>query len=147
VSVFRARSVHATGSRFVPHTAVAKLMGVVQKALAFRQQQEDELGWSPRLPQASDGDSGNGNGSASGSGDGSGRGGGSGSSGGGSGGSGSGSGGGAPAPAAGCAHCQAKKLGDVRAHAGWSRRECADACSRDGASDARWCRMAWRMFR
>mmetsp|Transcript_32679 Transcript_32679/g.66705 ORF Transcript_32679/g.66705 Transcript_32679/m.66705 type:complete len:450 (+) Transcript_32679:634-1983(+) len=34
------------GSRFIQNTAVSKLMGVVQKALAFRQEQEDALGWN-----------------------------------------------------------------------------------------------------
>ena len=33
------------GSRFISGTAVSKLMGVVEKALAFRREQEEALGW------------------------------------------------------------------------------------------------------
>ena len=92
--LIRATGPTGHGSRFVANTAVVKLMGVVQKALAFRREQEELLGWSPRLTADSRG------GDAGGS----------------SGGSSSELPAAAPPPAAeatGCAHCQAKKLGDV----------------------------------
>jgi len=41
----RAEGPTGHGSRFIQNTAVEKLMGVVNKALAFRQEQEAALGW------------------------------------------------------------------------------------------------------
>jgi aminoacylase len=45
----RAEGPTGHGSRFIQNTAVAKLMGVVQKALAFRKGQEEALGWGTPL--------------------------------------------------------------------------------------------------
>jgi len=43
----RAEGQTGHGSRFIQDTAVEKLMGVVNKALEFRRQQEKCLGWDP----------------------------------------------------------------------------------------------------
>lgn len=43
--LIRAEGPTGHGSRFIQDTAVEKLMGVVNKALAFRKEQEESLGW------------------------------------------------------------------------------------------------------